>query len=354
MPSRKRKPKDDDCYEPSHDQPDKGKRSAKDDTAKKQRDRQSWVKYYAAHPEIREKRRIEMARKRAAIKAKRRVRDPPKKKKPSITPEPCNPSERDPTDEVVSQANDSQHPTADSDVPMQMAGSACSHSSAERLATTPQALDPPEARDLTDEVVSQAATRKESQHTTPISDVPMQTAASACSRTSAERLATLVLTEMAMGREAVDDALASAHQRLIGLEVGPSAVPASTQDLMTLPGAVGPFTWAETARMLVAELNAVPLTGPTPAEAWRWGLPRRAWDWAPSPLLSAARWVHIATWTARVGVETTSDGNAWDRGTQLIWNRAINSDLSLPVTRMYDCHGRPCASYWRRCAPDIR
>ncbi|KAJ7717670.1 hypothetical protein B0H16DRAFT_1897894 [Mycena metata] len=36
-------------------------------------------KYYAAHPEIREKKRIEIAEKRAAIKAKRRRCDPPKK-----------------------------------------------------------------------------------------------------------------------------------------------------------------------------------------------------------------------------------------------------------------------------------
>jgi hypothetical protein len=160
---------------------------------------------------------------RARIKAKRRVHDPPKKAKPSTTPESCNPSEHDPTDGVVSQVasrTESQHPTADSDVPMQPAASTSFRSSAEHLPKTPEPRDPSE-RDPTDqvvsqdEVVSQAATRKESQHTTTSSDVPMQTAASACSRTSAERLTTLVLTEMAMGREAVDDA-PSMHQSLIG------------------------------------------------------------------------------------------------------------------------------------------
>ncbi|KAJ7916076.1 hypothetical protein B0H13DRAFT_2323765 [Mycena leptocephala] len=325
MPPRKRKPKDDECYEPSQEQvrPDKGKRSAKEEAAKKQRNRQSWVKYYAKHPEIREKRRIDMANKRATIKAKRRLHDPPRKTKRLATPEPRVPSEPDETDKVVSQAptwNGSQHMAAESDVPMQTAARACSQSSAECLPTTPAPRDP-------------SATRKESQHTMERSDVPMRTAASACSRTSAERLTTLVLTEMAMGREAAGDAPASAHQSLIGLEVGPSAAP--------------------TAQMLVAELNAVPLAGPTPAEAWRWGLSRRAWDLPPSQQLSVVRWVHIATWTAKVAVDTTSDGNAWDRGAQLIWNRAINNDLSLPVTRMHDCHGRPCASYWRRCAPDV-
>jgi hypothetical protein len=104
---------------------------------------------------------------------------------------------------------------AESDVPMQTAARACSQSSAECLPTTPVPRDPSEP-DETDEVVSQAATRKESQHTMERSDVPMRTAASACSRTSAERLATLVLTEMAMGREAAGDAPASAHQSLIG------------------------------------------------------------------------------------------------------------------------------------------
>jgi sirohydrochlorin ferrochelatase len=43
----------------------------------------------------------------------------------------------------------------------------------------------------------------------------MQTAASTCSRTSAERLATLVLAEMAMGWEAADDVPADVHQSMI-------------------------------------------------------------------------------------------------------------------------------------------
>ncbi|KAF8211723.1 hypothetical protein K438DRAFT_57055 [Mycena galopus ATCC 62051] len=48
--------------------------------------RKASAKYYARHPEIREKKRLQMAEKRAAIKARRRQWDPPKKPKPPANP----------------------------------------------------------------------------------------------------------------------------------------------------------------------------------------------------------------------------------------------------------------------------
>ncbi|KAJ7502434.1 hypothetical protein B0H11DRAFT_638642 [Mycena galericulata] len=43
--------------------------------------RKASAKYYAQHPEVREKKRVQMAERRAAVKAKRRQWDPPKKSK---------------------------------------------------------------------------------------------------------------------------------------------------------------------------------------------------------------------------------------------------------------------------------
>ncbi|KAJ6544005.1 hypothetical protein B0H19DRAFT_1076187 [Mycena capillaripes] len=55
----------------------------RDERARKSH-RKASAKYYAKHPEAREKQRIRMAEKRAAIKARRRKWDPPKKPKPNL------------------------------------------------------------------------------------------------------------------------------------------------------------------------------------------------------------------------------------------------------------------------------
>ncbi|KAJ7174287.1 hypothetical protein C8R46DRAFT_646979 [Mycena filopes] len=53
---------------------------------RREKSRVASARYYAAHPEIREKKRVQMAEKRAAVKAKRRVSDRPRKPKESNHP----------------------------------------------------------------------------------------------------------------------------------------------------------------------------------------------------------------------------------------------------------------------------
>ncbi|KAJ7135950.1 hypothetical protein C8R44DRAFT_869646 [Mycena epipterygia] len=70
---------------------------------KKKRHRQASARYYANHPEIREKARLRMAQSRAAKKARRRQWDPPKKPKPkpAVWPEDADAGERFDADPVV-------------------------------------------------------------------------------------------------------------------------------------------------------------------------------------------------------------------------------------------------------------
>ncbi|KAJ6538209.1 hypothetical protein DFH09DRAFT_1324075 [Mycena vulgaris] len=78
--SKKKKPVDDDApYSPTLER-------NPDPEAKAQRHRETERAYYRRHPEIREKKRVQMAEKRAAIRARRRQWDPPKKIKPQLPP----------------------------------------------------------------------------------------------------------------------------------------------------------------------------------------------------------------------------------------------------------------------------
>ncbi|KAJ6583428.1 hypothetical protein DFH09DRAFT_1308940 [Mycena vulgaris] len=76
----KKKPVDDDApYSPTSER-------NPDPEAKAQRHRETERAYYRRHPEVREKKRVQMAEKRAAIRARRRQWDPPKKIKPQLPP----------------------------------------------------------------------------------------------------------------------------------------------------------------------------------------------------------------------------------------------------------------------------
>ncbi|KAJ6471702.1 hypothetical protein DFH09DRAFT_1476101 [Mycena vulgaris] len=78
--SKKKKPVDDDApYSPTSER-------NPDPEAKAQRHRETERAYYRRHPEVREKKRVQMAEKRAAIRARRRQWDPPKKIKPQLPP----------------------------------------------------------------------------------------------------------------------------------------------------------------------------------------------------------------------------------------------------------------------------
>ncbi|KAJ6566709.1 hypothetical protein B0H19DRAFT_1352382 [Mycena capillaripes] len=275
MAPRKPKLKDDDLYDP------KGER----------------------HPEIREKKRLQMAQRRAAKKADRRRWDLPKKY-------------HSPVKDTL--ANEDDIHLADS----------------ERVNLSPVRFEQDHS--------SKAGAAK----------------GSVDSQTSAERLAALVLAGMvhgqtlgAVGDRENDGISTPVVSQLVDtpwVHSSPGQLRQQNDNLgiSVLKGSItgtGP-TQVEAAQLRVARLNVVPLTGPTPAEALSWENSEGGQVPPDLQTLTFRRWRQIFFWAQDVGGQMLEDRN---------WNQAAHqefmataADPNIPVLRIRDMYGTKVLVYW--------
>ncbi|KAJ7431113.1 hypothetical protein FB451DRAFT_1198311 [Mycena latifolia] len=212
------------------------------------------------HPEVRERKRQQMAKMRAARKAAKRRWDPPKKRLEESVGAP------DPT--VLSAAG-----VLDST----------------NLRVLSQTPDP---------LCENAASR-----------VSAAEGSVACpSRTSAEHMAVLALAELAQGQTtAIANGVREPEDSVLALAMQLSS---------TRPG---PSARIRASQLMVAKLNSGPMTRPTTAEATAWGD-----NDAPIPpyctTMGSDRWDEFYYWSEAVMLLDPS--NEWDRSTQLAFARA--------------------------------
>ncbi|KAJ7027030.1 hypothetical protein C8F04DRAFT_1189979 [Mycena alexandri] len=315
--------------------------SAAEKAVKAERNRKASAAYYArwatilsdaqpvfithdSHPEVREKRRIQMAAKRAEIKAKRRRKDPPTghtrllprpvsppsplSPSPVITPAP-SPAAECPRSNVCWEFSNSE--SSDDDLPI--------YSLRQLVSWKPQPIDDAPA---------------ETNHHSSGLGIGMGTANSRTSED--ERLATLILAEMAEARAAE----ASAVENTV-----PVRSPAKARADSLIPGLGDiPRTRVETLQAFVAELNSGPLSGPTPAKASAWD--RRRSRYAPPELQT----MHPERWRAMDPYPVVF--SSWNDDTHDEYQAAAR-DLSMPESglRLSDSLGNLpenfYALYWR-------
>ncbi|KAJ7112732.1 hypothetical protein C8R44DRAFT_741804 [Mycena epipterygia] len=270
-----------------------------------ERNRQAYQRYYESHPEIREKKRLQMAERRAAAKAAKRRWDPPKKKK-SVLVEP-----------EEAHSNPDSPAFCDADV--------LNATNLRALSRTP---DPLRARN------SISGARDTGR--TP-------------SRMTTEDLGVLALAAECAGAALEDDgdsilALANQLSSISSSAALPSRINGTAAALEHLThgqlwrqgitGSIGPLTWVQSLQILVAELNSAPITGPTPAEANHWGDDH---DPPEPPLLQTMgleRWDELYYWSEEVML--LNPANEWDRPAQLAFAKAKKS---IQLSRLHDAAG---------------
>ncbi|KAJ7763720.1 hypothetical protein B0H16DRAFT_1454987 [Mycena metata] len=289
--------------------------SVKAKALKAKRSREASAAYYARHPEIREKKRVQMAKKRAALKAnKAAIKADRERKSPKQNAQSA----------VMRESNDGAPEAADElpppklsrllrYVPPQQAQSAVMRESNDNVPDSADKLPPPDLPllryvDLYSDVDSADAlptfqptpTILEDMNATLTNGRTRSTGlgvarGSGCpslsvvsSPESAERMAALILTQMANARPGVQ-----------------SVCPPTAPDLPT--GSPRPaddcapeLTYMETMRCLIAQLGSGPMTPPTAAEAARWDFRRAEYGWARPRLLGTQRWLQIAGWVRDV------------------------------------------------------
>ncbi|KAJ7091737.1 hypothetical protein C8R44DRAFT_750377 [Mycena epipterygia] len=258
-----------------------------------ERNRASYRRYYERHPELREKKRVQMAERWAAEKAARRRWDPPKKKKKDRAAlEEDKPDSTDPTG-VLNAIN------------------------LRALSSTPDAL--------------LAA------NTTSGGDG----ARGSLSQTSAEYLAMLTLAEMAEGHaapEADNDSTPALAMQLSSIRPAPQLMQEQWWRL-GITGSIGAFTYVQTLQLMVAELNSGPMSGPTPAEANRW---RDEHDPPEPPLLQTMgleRWDELYYWSEQAML--LDPANEWDLPAQLAFATA-KKKVGLACAALIAPHSIQC------------
>ncbi|KAJ7453819.1 hypothetical protein FB451DRAFT_1565486 [Mycena latifolia] len=291
-----------------------------------ERNRATYKRFYQNHPEIREQKRVLMAKMRAEKKAARRRWDPPKReirKALNLTPPPVSlytPSYLSAT-EYQNWLNNLQPST-------------------------------PSHGDSDDDRINLRAR-------SVICDVHViksadQSSVACHSRTSGEHLAILALAELAQGQPMenpisdTDSVLALAMQlsssgssmRVSGRaskltppavvssaemqsdEQGitlPAGVPGSVQDLMRR-GIKHTPNRMETSRLMVAHNSGPLIAAPTAAEIDRWGDAHNPPKPPTLKTMGMARWDELYFWSEAVMLlDPTND---WDRATQLAFARA--------------------------------
>ncbi|KAJ7452334.1 hypothetical protein FB451DRAFT_1524247 [Mycena latifolia] len=248
------------------------------------------------HPEVRERKRQQMAKMRAARKAAKRRWDPPKKRLEESVGAP------DPT--VLSAAG-----VLDST----------------NLRVLSQTPDP---------LCENAASR-----------VSAAEGSVACpSRTSAEHMAVLALAELAQGQTtAIANGVREPEDSVLALAMQLSSTRSSVPERVSHPGdprltptrsiRPGPSARIRASQLMVAKLNSGPMTRPTTAEATAWGD-----NDAPIPpyctTMGSDRWDEFYYWSEAVMLLDPS--NEWDRSTQLAFARAKKM---IPLSRLRDRSG---------------
>ncbi|KAJ6586361.1 hypothetical protein DFH09DRAFT_1308392 [Mycena vulgaris] len=277
---------------------------------KAERNRQAYQRYYHSHPEIHNKKRIQMAERRASAKAAKRRWDPPKKAKAApIVPE-------DHSDASINSIS---------------GGRLLDATGLRALTKTPDRLC------------------EHQEHTSGASG----TAGSVrcVSQTSAEHLVMVTLAGMTLGRPADtgapnddgDSVLAKAMQ----LSSLSSSVVSRTQlaqrdnlpteltkeQTVHLAISNSTATWIQAAQVMVADLNAVPLAGPTPAEASAWG--KRHYPEIPPWMetMDYDHWLEIHRWAEKA---MPSGDNTWDRAGQLAFAK---HEKIVPLSCLQDEYG---------------
>ncbi|KAJ7182440.1 hypothetical protein C8R43DRAFT_940595 [Mycena crocata] len=197
------------------------------------------------------------------------------------------------------------------------------------------------------------------------------------SQTLAERTAMLVLAEMAQARTSGaprgdkddDSDDSSGDGRILALAAQLSSISMSVVGPLDRPpwaremphrddaldnalepddsrstGDPRPLTWAQTLQHMVAELNSVPLLGPTPAEANRWAdLNNR--DIPPElKTMGFKRWLEIWKWEDR-----TRD-NSWDFAAQ---KEFAEAEASIRLHRIRDKRGLPVRAFFDRLGKQL-
>ncbi|KAJ7118298.1 hypothetical protein C8R44DRAFT_738242 [Mycena epipterygia] len=250
-----------------------------------ERNRQAYKRYYKSHPEIREKKRLQMAERRAAAKAAKRRWDPPKKKKVV----PVEPEEAD----------------SNPDSPNFCGADVLNATNLRALSRIPNRLVAPNSvsgpRD---------AGRTPSCVINPTLilvniNVPVSNASS--SAAAASRI----------------NATAAALEHLTHGQVWHQGI----------SGSMGPLTGVQSLQILVAELNSSPIAGPTPAEANHWGDDH---DPPEPPLLQTMgleRWNELYYWSEEVML--LDPPNEWDLPAQLAFVKAKKSIMTASNYHVY-------------------
>ncbi|KAJ7459012.1 hypothetical protein FB451DRAFT_1507231 [Mycena latifolia] len=264
---------------------------------KKLKDDGEYAPSTARNPQIREKKRLQMAEKRAAIRARRRQWDPPKK-----------------TPVEVQLRTEQFHNLLEADTCRSPARSTTAPTTAEQLE------------------VRQTSGRNDE-----------RPSGSPAFATSAERLATIVLAGMARARAAAVDSrddtsllslatqpspVRDGEDSILALAMqlsstGPSSARSQALPLQEIPdvggsirvlppgvsplttmqslhlqasGTIGPLTPVQRAQVAVAELNSGDLLGPTPAEANLWA-DENDLEFPPElKTMGRERWLEIYAW----------------------------------------------------------
>ncbi|KAJ7441889.1 hypothetical protein FB451DRAFT_1387465 [Mycena latifolia] len=377
--AKRKKPQDDALYDP---RAEKSSRVSAEEKVEKRRkaDRERYKRYLAnsfhiaklrrrrgtfRNPEIREKKRIQMANKRAAIRAKRRLRDPPKKTqtKAQLDTDEVDDSLEESdralstlTSEKVAGGFDEQldipgwvSPTVSAPIIQggaSISGLAHSATSAEHLVTmvlAGMAQARLAAVDRQDDSVSVPVL---GMHLTPLSASGLNKDADGDSVLHLAMQLTSTRSSVAQASIVADAAPAvhapsqnSAHDVL-----PPGASPlTATQSLnLLVSGTIGPLTTVQRAQVAVAELNSGYLSGPTPAEANLWA-DENDRDFPPElKTMSREHWLEVNRWETQVGA---SHDEAWDEEAQRAFLEAENS---IRLLRIRDKHGQPVRPFFNR------
>ncbi|KAJ7469198.1 hypothetical protein FB451DRAFT_1400754 [Mycena latifolia] len=331
---KKKKVEDDEEYDPAT------KRLNAEERAERRRatDRAR----YQRNPQIREKKCLQMAEKRAAIRARRRQWDPPKK-----------------TPAEVNLRTEQFHNLLEADTRASPAHSATAPTTAEQLE------------------VRQTSGRNDE-----------RPSGSPAFATSAERLATIVLAGMARARAAAvdrrdDTSLLSlptqpspvrdGEDSILALAMqlsstGPSSARSQALPLQEIPdvgggnirvlppgvspltamqslhlqasGTIGPLTPVQQAQVAVAELNSGDLLGPTPAEANLWA-DKNDLEFPPElKTMSRERWLEIYAWDKSIGA---NHDEGWDEEGQCTM---LQAEHSIRLLRIRDRCGRPVRPFF--------
>ncbi|KAJ7478928.1 hypothetical protein FB451DRAFT_1172060 [Mycena latifolia] len=246
-----------------------------------------------SHPELREKKRLQTAQRRAEKKAAKRRWDPPKKSKPEVEEHERSYESASITDEL---RVDSPHLGAHSQTPV-VPFQTATESGAVYLTPTPA------------EQIAMLALAELAQGQISATSNDEAASGPALARQVLSTRSSAIHSGLALARQ-----VSSTRSSVIQVPVEVELISGAAQQVSHR--GITPSSRVHAAQMMVAELNSGPMTLPTAAEATTWGD-----NYAPVPpyctTMGSNRWDEYYYWS-----EAVIGQNEWDRPAQLAFARA--------------------------------